>query len=130
MNGASGFVGLVDAAPTVCRGAAVGPWRRLAWLVAAASCCTGCIGTLHSRFSAPLPGGGHFGWPFYAAVVSDCRWVSGHERSLTHDSGFIGGVPLVVYVAFLGVPVDAALDTVLLPVDVVASLVGWRRSGP
>jgi len=78
-----------------------------------------CIGTLGSRVAE-----GHFGSPFYSATSNDCLWVSGHNRMLTHDSGFIGEVPLVVYVAFLSVPFDAVIDTVLLPVDAVVSLLG------
>jgi len=90
-----------------------------------ATAASSCIGTIGTRIAAP-----HFGWPPVPAVTQDCLWVSGHNRKLTHDSGFLAGVPLVVYVAFLSVPLDMAIDTALLPVDLVVTLVDVLQPDP
>jgi hypothetical protein len=81
--------------------------------VALLSLLAGCVGTV-GRVVNARP----FGWPLFDAVRTDARVVAG--TMLPKDRWF---VPIAV----LSLPLDLALDVVLLPVDCVAGLCGWRR---
>ena len=68
------------------------------------------------------PDGDSFGWPLFASTVTDVELISGERGS---DKAF-GVEPLF---GVLSLPVDFAVDAVLLPFDVVAGCFGSRKRG-
>lgn len=80
----------------------------------------GCYGTISTRVSGGLQheAQGAFGWPLFEAVHADA-WMVG-KAGERQDAYF----RMLVWASF---PLDAVLDVVLLPADVVAGLLGWER---
>ena len=79
---------------------------------------SGCAGTMLSR-----SGNAHFGKPVYGGVILDgvavCISIIGHDE-ISKSTGLIMG---------LSIPVDLAVDTVLLPADLVLWSLGNEKDG-
>ena len=61
------------------------------------------------------------GWPLFDAVVTDCWYLFGaHGDGVGHD-------PMFLPFFLLSLPVDCAIDLVLIPVDVIFGVLGYNK---
>lgn len=104
------------------------------WLVLALSCSSLCMGTLETRdgkyaghMSANLnEHPDRFGeWP-YEAVWVDVLWG---DTIIHHDGGGVlaFGEAILAPLFWLSIPLDFAIDTILLPADLVAWCFGYEK---